>query len=348
MRIPFTRTFRRAAARLERLKSRQALILMYHRVTDLEPDPWRLCVSPARFAEHLDVLSRHARPLQLRRLTRCLRDGEVPRKSVVVTFDDGYADNLHNAKPLLERFGVPATVFVASGAVGSDREFWWDELARVLLTPGLLPPAFSLSLNGKSYEWHLGKDCRYDEDSCRRDRGWLAWGDVLPTSRHDAFRKIYELMHPLSPDERRQVQDNLLAWAGLGSAARAAYGTLSPDDLDEMARGGLIEVGAHTVTHPLLAALPPARQRQEIRQSKAQMESLLNRRVASFAYPYGRREDYSPATVEIVREAGFDCACSNFAGAVKQGADMYQLPRMHVQDWGGEEFSRRLRDWFES
>jgi peptidoglycan/xylan/chitin deacetylase (PgdA/CDA1 family) len=105
-----------------------AVVLVYHRVAELDHDPWRLAVSSIRFAEHLAVIARQFRPLSLDELARALEARSVPRRTVVVTFDDGYRDNLHAAKPLLEQYELPATIFVVSAYVGSTRDFWWDEL----------------------------------------------------------------------------------------------------------------------------------------------------------------------------------------------------------------------------
>ena len=112
-----------------------------------------------------------------------------------------------------------------------------------------------------------------------------------------------------------------------------------------LAQGGLIEIGAHTVTHSVLAALTPSSQREEIKESKRFLEELLGRKVASFAYPYGRRCDYSEQSVALVREAGFAHACSNFAGVVGRNSDLFQLPRVQVRDWDGDEFAGRLSAW---
>jgi peptidoglycan/xylan/chitin deacetylase (PgdA/CDA1 family) len=106
-------------------------VLGYHRVHAGAADPLGLSVAPARFAEHLQVIVRMLRPVRLRDAAESLRTGRVPRRAVVVTFDDGYADNLHAALPLLEQYGVPATMFVTSGNRGG--EFWWDRLARLRL-----------------------------------------------------------------------------------------------------------------------------------------------------------------------------------------------------------------------
>jgi peptidoglycan/xylan/chitin deacetylase (PgdA/CDA1 family) len=106
-------------------------ILLYHRVAELESDPQQLAVTPARFEEQLRVLRATCTPVALADVPRLLRARKLPKRPVAVTFDDGYRDNLHEAKPLLERHGVPATVFVASGYVGRGTEFWWDELERL-------------------------------------------------------------------------------------------------------------------------------------------------------------------------------------------------------------------------
>ena len=105
----------------QRIRSRfvpSVLILLYHRIVNLPTDPQLLAVTPQHFTEHLEILGSHAYPIPLRQLVKGLKEGDIPKRGVVVTFDDGYADNLENAKPLLERFGIPATFFISAGAIG--------------------------------------------------------------------------------------------------------------------------------------------------------------------------------------------------------------------------------------
>jgi peptidoglycan/xylan/chitin deacetylase (PgdA/CDA1 family) len=277
-------------------------------------------------------------------LSEALLDGNLPDKSVIVTFDDGYADNLHNAKPVLERYDVPATIFLASGFIGREREFWWDELDRIFLQPGTLPERLSLSINGGTYRWELGEVARYSEGASWYHRGWRAWEEA-PSSRHSLYKSLWELLNPLTEGERQRVLDELLRWAGVESMSHPSHHPLSFEEVLALAQGELIEVGAHTVTHPRLSALPAASQRDEIQGSKARLEEVLGHPVTSFAYPHGGRSDYTAQTVSMVREAGFACACSYFAGIVGQSTDRFQLPRMNVQDWDGEEFAWRLSRW---
>ena len=133
--------------------------------------------------------------------------------------------------------------------------------------------------------------------------------------------------------------------AGTDSLARPTHRVLSSEEVLHLAQGGLVEVAAHTATHPVLSALPAAAQRDEILGSKTRLEAILPQPVVSFAYPYGAASDYTEETVAILRAVGFDYACSSFSGAVRPGSRPLELPRFLVRDWDGEEFARRLWKW---
>ena len=315
---------------------------MYHRVADVDSDPWLLCVTSQHFAEHLEVLRKHGYPVQVQQLNQALQDGKRLLKSIAITFDDGYADNFHNAKPLLERYDIPATVFVVSGHVGQEREFWWDELERLFLQPGTLPKTLQLSINGSPYQWELGEAVNYSEDTYQRYRRWHAEQRDDPSPRHSLYRLLYKLLQPLLEGERHKVLQELLAWSGAAPVSRPTHRSLSVTELLTLGQGKLIEVGSHTVTHPLLSSLPLLLQQDEIRLSKARLEEIVDLPVCSFAYPYG---NYTAATVDIVRDAGFFCACSAIEDTVQRYSDSFQLPRFEVQNWNGEEFEKRLLKW---
>lgn len=265
---------------------------------------------------------------------------------MVVTFDDGYSDNLRQAKSLLERYSIPATVFISAGAIGHDREFWWDELERLLLHHGTLPETLQLDINKTMNKWELGEAVVYREQDYRQNRGWSVTDKVNPSPRHSIYRSLQEQMRLLPSNERQKILDDLSAWSGAQSTARPDYLPLTSIEIRSLVQGGLVEVGAHTLTHPILSSLPYAAQQAEIQHSKTRLEKILEHPVSSFAYPYGSKADYTKETVAMVREAGFTCACSNFPEVAWNSTDPFQLPRILVRNWDGDTFARRLRGWW--
>ncbi len=317
---------------------------MYHRVAEVGIDPWSLCVTPQHFAEQMQVLQKYSHPLSLKQFVQAHRDGNIPHQAVVVTFDDGYADNLHHAKPILERYDIPATVFVSTGYIGKEREFWWDELEQLLLQPGKLPDKLSLNISGSLEHWELDQAANYTEQDYHSDRTSKAH-EAKAGSRMFFYYSIWQVLLPLPEGERRKILDEILVWANAKPIARHNYRPLLPEELSVLAQENLIEIGAHTVTHPFLSSLPVILQRDEIQVSKADLAEMINRPVTSFSYPFG---DRTTETVELTRTAGFDCACSTVADIIWQQSDCFQLPRFGVENWNGEQFAKQLLRWFHS
>lgn len=324
------------------LASSKGLVLMYHRVAEVELDPWSLCVTHQNFAEQLEVLQKYYQPLSLKQFAQAHRDGKIPDRAVVVTFDDGYVDNLHYAKPILERYSIPATVFVSTGYIGKEREFWWDELERLLLQPGTLPEKLSLNISGSLYHWELGQAANYTQQDYQSDRICKPW-EAKPGSRMSFYYSIWQVLLPLPEWECIKALDELVVWANAESTVRKTHRSLLPEEVCALGQGKLVEIGAHTVTHPFLSAQSTELQRREIQQSKATLEEMLNRPVTSFSYPFG---NYTTETAELARTVGFDCACTTIKDIVWQQSDSFQLPRFGIENCNGEEFAKELSRWF--
>lgn len=339
--INLTAKLKRARQRLSHHYVRGGLILMYHRITDARPDPWDCCVSPQHFAEQLAVLRRKFRPVPLAQLMQAVTDDQpsvFSRRPVAVTFDDGYADNLHTAKPLLERYEIPATVFVTSGHIGRRREFWSDELEALLLQPGPLPLQFQLSISGHSVEMTAAESA---SDNLSFPQ-WRAAQGHDPTPRHRLYRELYPLLQPLEDSARAQLLDEIRRQTGTSQVVRETHRFLDADELRTLAAGDLIEIGGHAATHPMMSRLSGDRQLDEITEGKSFLEELLHRRLTSFAYPYG---DYGADSPALVREAGFVRACATRRGVVRPDSDCFALPRVQVKDWHGKEFAAWLTHW---
>jgi peptidoglycan/xylan/chitin deacetylase (PgdA/CDA1 family) len=313
---------------------------MYHSIAEVRNDPWGLCVTPQHFAEHLDVLRRYYRPLRLTQYVDALDDGGLPDRSVVVTFDDGYADNLFEAKPLLEQFDVPATMFVATRYVGSPQEYWWDELARLLLETSRLPEELNILIDGHVHHWKLG-DAAVDESTSTRSNDWRAWDEPL-SSRHSLYRSLWQLLQLMREDDQQATLDTLRTWAAY-KATQSTHCPLSQHELFMLSQARLVEIGAHTVTHPLLSTRSASEQWQEIHGSITWLAEIVAKPVAHFSYPYG---NFGHDTLAIVQEVGLKCACSVSASEVQLPAGRFQVPRVQVFDCDGEEFDRRLSRHF--
>jgi peptidoglycan/xylan/chitin deacetylase (PgdA/CDA1 family) len=329
--------------RLPRTSSK-ALALMYHRVANETCDPWALCVSPSRFEEQMAALRQAVRVLPLQQLRDHLAAAADQLPSVIVTFDDGYADNFHTAKPVLERYEVPATFFIVSGHVGQPREFWWDELDRLLLQPVSLPASFRLDLDGSVLDADLTGATEYAREDYERNWNWRAW-DPPPTPRHALYYSLWQRLQPMTETDRQQALDAIRRWAGIDPHGRGSHLAMASADLATLARHPLIEVGCHTQTHPRLSSLPVLEQSVEIRGCKDYLERFLKQPVKSFAYPYGGLDDYTAETSAVVREIGFSTACSTSSGIVTASSDLFELPRIAVENWNGEEFAHRLAGW---
>jgi peptidoglycan/xylan/chitin deacetylase (PgdA/CDA1 family) len=320
-----------------------AVILLYHRIASTTADPWALNVSRRHFDEHMAIVAAQGRQTRLRDVAAALEDASDVRDAIAVTFDDGYANNLHEALPILEKHGVPATIFVPSLAVDAERELWWDELERLLLEPGTLPASLRLETAEGPFEYALAADNDHRSDFTSNTESWRAWSDETPTKRHDLYRALWNRCRLMSQSERTGALDALRTWAGVADASpRPTHRTLTTSELATLCSSPLVDLGSHTQTHPSLARLPVACQQDEIGVAKRDLESLTGRSITAFAYPFGKREDYTPQTVEIVRETGHTCACVNYGAVTRPANSRFELPRLFVEDWSGDELERRL------
>lgn len=320
-RIPGRKLARRSGRWLRSRWGPRAVVLGYHRITDASPDPYGMRVSTANFLEHLEALRQLATPLRLRDLAASVSGGSIPRGAVVVTFDDGYADNLITTKQRLERLEIPMTFFVATGALGS--EFWWDELERILLFAKRLPAELSLRVGDATLSWRAS-----DPDD--------------PIERVRLLRVASRWMEPLAEASRVAAFEELRGWAGPSQCLEPVHRAATAQELVELAAGGLVEIGAHSATHSRLASLSQGDQRKEIEGSGKQLRDLLGSEIHSFSYPHG---SLSRETVALVREAGYRRACISDPDVVSGRTDLLRIPRFWVPDCDGDGFARWLRRW---
>jgi peptidoglycan/xylan/chitin deacetylase (PgdA/CDA1 family) len=341
MKIPGTHKLRQVKHQLQRHFATEAIILMYHRIAEVPMDPWGLSVTPQNFAKQLAVIKQFAQPMHLTDLAKAHRQGRIPDRAIVVTFDDGYADNFYHAKPLLEEFGIPATVFISTGYLDQIHEFWWDEIEGLLLQPGILPEQLQLEINGHLHQWDLGSAADYHDIDYQHDQ---QHPNTTPGSRFAFFNSIWAALHPLPEAEQKHVLQQLRTWVNTNPQPRHSNRPLTGSELLELSQSAMIEIGAHTVTHPCLPAHSRTIQHTEIAESKAYLEALLNCPITTFSYPFGAA---NTETTAITAALGFDCACSTVSDIVWRQSDRFQFPRFKVDNWNGHEFAQKLSQWFD-
>jgi peptidoglycan/xylan/chitin deacetylase (PgdA/CDA1 family) len=328
MKLPGAKTARQVARMLQARILGGALILGYHRIDHAQTDSYDVCVSPENFAEHLEALRKFASPVSLSQLVQQLKEGPLLPNSVAVTFDDGYADNLFNARPMLEKYEIPATVFVCTGYAG--REFWWDELARLVMDSSADLQALRLEVGNRRFQW--------DEPDLSPD----AKGPEAVSLRRRFCHALYHFLLPMDLGELDLSMEKVRMWSRLAAREAPVPRGMSQEELLQLADGSLIEIGAHTAHHLLLPGLTLQRQREEIISSRQDLQALLGRPITGFAYPNGR----STAEVRrIVQEAGFDYACTSLHDVVRPGSDLYELTRFWQQDVDGDKFISTLNLW---
>jgi peptidoglycan/xylan/chitin deacetylase (PgdA/CDA1 family) len=292
------------------------LVLTYHRVTMLQSDPHFLAVTPQHFRAHQQYL------INKFPIVRFEDDwSNIKKPAVAITFDDGYADNVLEALPVLEEAGVPATFFVSTGAIGKNKEFWWDELERIVLGDWIFPEKFELD----------------------DDRFGKTWPTGTAAERHELYEALLLLMKSIDASKRDLWLLQLRQWAQAGEEGREENRPMTVAELQRLDRSRWVTVGAHGINHTPLSSLSITEQRKEIEESKMQLESWIGQEVKVFSYPYGHRCDYTQETAALCRKAGFTKAAANFPGQGHRWTDPYQIPRLVVRNWPIEVFEKHLR-----
>lgn len=291
-------------------------ILIYHRVL-ARPDPlFPGEVDAVLFERQLRLLKRFYTPLPLSEAVQRLQDGSLPPRAACVTFDDGYADNAQVALPLLQRHGLHATFFIATGYLDGG-QMWNDTVIEaVRQAPG---PVLDL---------------------CEHALGTLPVASLA--QRQAAIATLLGQLKYLPFARRQQLAMHIRRLAG---ATAGPPGMLSTAQLRQLHAAGMA-LGAHTASHPILSTLPDHVAQLDIANGKRQLESLIQAPVTLFAYPNGKAgRDYGAPHVAMLHRLGFKAAVATDWGVARPGAglDLLQLPRFTPWDRGRLAFLWRMR-----
>jgi peptidoglycan/xylan/chitin deacetylase (PgdA/CDA1 family) len=288
------------------------LVLIFHRVLQ-ERDPLLPNEPDARqFGALVDLIAGNFNILPLREAADRLRRGALPSRAICITFDDGYANNCTVALPILAARRVPATVFVAPGFLNGKRMF----NDTILETIRRAPDAIDLTPEGLTpVDFSQG------------------------ATRLQIWEKLVGKLKYLEPVERLRRVEALAERLGITLPTDLM---MTDDQVRTLHRSG-IEIGAHTMTHPILTRVDAETALREMSDSRRRLEEITGAPVRSFAYPNGRpKQDYDHKHVGLAREAGFDLALTTAWGAATIDSDMLQIPRVAPWDATGLKYGARL------
>jgi peptidoglycan/xylan/chitin deacetylase (PgdA/CDA1 family) len=287
-------------------------VLMYHRVLN-DPDPLTGVVHARQFERQMGALRDYFTVLPLFEAVDRLAAGTLPSKAVAITFDDGYADNALVALPILRAHGLHATFFVANGFLNGGRMFNDTVIEAVRRARG---PVLESGLPGLPSALPVGS----------------------MEEKRDALGRILRVVKYLEPAERSQAVEHIARFAD----ALPNDLMMTDEQVRDLARAGM-DVGGHTVNHPILSSVDVETARREIALNRRALGAIVGTQPTMFAYPNGvPGKDFAHRHVELVREAGYAGAVTTSWGVATAGSDPYQLPRFTPWDDDPKRFALRL------
>lgn len=292
------------------------VILTFHRVRPQAADAsvFRpngfLEVTPAFLEATLDALARAGFDcVSLDEVPARLRAAMSPgrkRPFAVITFDDGYRDNLEYAWPILKSRNVPWTVYIVPEFADGEGVLWWADLARAV--------------------------ARADTLTCRIGNDTVTMPTATAAQKTSAFALVARRLACAGHDDLRGFV-HALAWQeGRDPGETSRRLCADWDDMARLARDPLVTIGAHSVSHPVMSRETPERVREELEGSRRIIAEHLGRPVRHFAYPHGGRGSAGPREYALAREAGFATAVTTRPGHLWPGhrAQCHALPRLSM------------------
>jgi peptidoglycan/xylan/chitin deacetylase (PgdA/CDA1 family)/CelD/BcsL family acetyltransferase involved in cellulose biosynthesis len=303
---------------LQPRKSPACQIFLYHRVND-DRDPFLPSLPVEEFRRQMEYIARNFQVVTLNDIAEGRIANEKSKYSVAITFDDGYRDNFTSAFPILKDLGIPATIYLATGYVGTSKIPWYDQICL----------AFKLTMRT---QFQLSKT--------NAPAGSMA----TPAERLALLDRVLDWLREVDDEARRQAMPEIFRALGVPSSLTLPNYMLGWDEIKQM-KAHNIEFGAHTVNHPVLSRISGRQLQEEISASRKTIEQKLKTEVQHFAYPFGRNAHFSNEAKHFIEQCGFKTAVTTEFGFNAPGDDLHALKRF--TPWGHDLASFMLQlDWY--
>ena len=300
-----------AATRMYKKKFNKCLpILAYHRIMDFDEQNYPadielISANPTSFEKQVKYLKKHYQPLKFSELSYYISN---PRKlikpPVIITFDDGFLDNYKFAYPILERHKVPATFFITTDAIENGTPFWFDLIAYLIL--------------------------RHNNDYIIISDKKVTIGHTLESKRN-AINKLLLHLKVIPEAEKNKIIAEVKTQIPFENDYLKMTRNMSWDELNVMKNNGM-EIGSHSVTHPILSRMSNDEIKKEIGDSKRMIEEKLETECIVFSYPVGGYEEYNSYSLDQLKLSNYKYACTYEPGINDlSNEDFYQFKRIHIE-----------------
>ncbi len=288
-------------------QEKKLAVLLYHRIGE-QNDPYNIVVSKENFESHLMYIKDNYDIIGCGDSLKAKK-----KKTVALTFDDGYVDFYQNAFPLLLKYQIPATVFISTGNIGNDRGFWWDELEYIIFDKKLPECIEVCGIKVDTKEYYTRKELLL-----------AVRGIILNNNYIDRDESIDDL------------------WKQIGQSRFfiANNRTMNEKEIAEIAKNSLITIGAHTVSHVICCKESNDELVHQIQESKNHLEDIIKKEVDLFAYPNG---DFDNKSIEALRQIGFKRAFTCIHACVNDENKEYEIPRFGISNWEGKDVRKGFR-----
>ena len=278
------------------------IILVYHRIGTFNDD-WAVQPTELKdFEIQMKYLKETYNIISLEEMANLINTKKsIPKKAVVITFDDGYKDNYTNAFPILKKYRIPSTIFLTTGHIDTNIPFWWDILGYVL----------------------------YNSKQKKLNAGDL--GDISIYPKNNLTKSFYDFIEKLKkmPENKKHIIiDKIIENSDVEIPENFGRDLITSwDEVKEMNENG-IEFGAHTVNHPILTRISLQQVKNEIMQSKKDIEKRINKPITTFCYPNGLPQDFNEDIKNLIKDNGFICASTIIPKPITTKTDLFELGRI--------------------
>lgn len=281
------------------------IVFTYHRVGNTRYDYNNTCVSKENFEQQIIYINRHFKVLSMEDFLEYSGDETV----ATVTFDDGYKDTVNTVLPIIEKYSVPITIFVTYHE-RDGTEFWMSDIIRLIFEGEFKNGNLSFEINGEKI--------------------FLTVKDII--DRYNTYYFFRRLFREQNKEFRENVLEALHKQTNMEWKSRAEFCPLDKEDICNLSKHELVDIGAHTIEHVSLAKFSEEIQRKDIENSIEMIKRVTGKKIEYFAYPFGNAEDINEITIKILKENGIRAAFTTKSKVIDETDNEFLLPRINCEN----------------